>query len=106
MIGTELKGPIMKSLRHLINHGWIPLRSMSCLLGYSHPTGIYSRQKSGNAISTVQIGGRYRVCRDVVLHTLKNAPVQDQAACNEILSVYYSILKQEHKHNPEEHDDV
>ena len=82
----------MKVLHKLVANGWVPLRSMSCLLGYSHPTGIYARQRGKTPISTVKIGGQHRVYADEVLTTLNNVPEQDQYAANIILGVYRTLV--------------
>ena len=85
-------------LQQLAKRGWITLRQMSPLLGYSHPTGIYGRQKSKKAISTILIGNTYRVYADVVVQTLEDAPAEDQEASRMMLHVYREALKeQEHE---------
>lgn len=89
-----MSGQVITTLNHLATHGWIPLRSMSFLLGYSHATGIYSRQKGKNPIPTVKIGGTYRVHADDVVKELNNRPEQDQAAALVFLRIYNAALKE------------
>ncbi len=86
---------ITSILRKLNSHGWVSLRSMSALLGYSHPTGIYRRQVGKNPIATILVGSTYRVYEDVVIETLENAPEEDQLASQTILRLYRQIQKQE-----------
>jgi len=97
MINENSRGAIITALHQLVDRGWIPLRSMSCLLGYSYPSGIYGRQRSRNAITTIKVGGQYRVSVDVVLDALRHAPCQDHIATTEILHIYETILKQKTK---------
>ncbi len=93
-MGRLSKGKIVVVLQHLAAHGWVSLRSMSILLGYSYPTGIYGRQKGKHAIPTISIGGIYRVYADVVIHELNNRPEQDQAAAKVLLSIYHAACKE------------
>ncbi len=86
---------VLLILTSLASHGWISLRSMSALLGYAHPTGIYARQRGSRAISTIRIGGRYRVYADEVVATLSKAPEQDKEAANIILIMYRKLLKEQ-----------
>ena len=88
---------ITKVLHHLVKHGWVSLRSMSSILGYSHPTGIYGRQRGKKRIPTVQIGGTQRVYVDTFIETLQNVPECDQIAAQTILKVYYAALKLKEK---------
>ncbi len=83
--------------RHLATHGWITLRSMSSLLGYSHATGVYARQRGKKPIPTVRIGGTYRVYADDVVHELNNRPEQDQDAAKVLLRIYHAALKEKDK---------
>ena len=87
-------GRIHIILNHLVKHGWVTLRSMSALLGYAHPTGIYGRQRSKKPIPTVFMGSTHRVYAEDVVETLKNAPEQDQASAGTILHIYNSLLKE------------
>ncbi len=64
-----MKGTV-EVLEDLATCGWIPLRSMSVLLGYTHATGVYSRQRGKNPIPTVLVGGTYRVYEDAVVAEL------------------------------------
>ncbi len=82
-------------LDHLAAHGWITLRSMSALLGYSHPTGVYARQRTKKAIPTILIGGIYRVYKGDVIETLENVSAQDQEMTKAFLSTYRRLLKGE-----------
>ncbi len=84
-------------LFRLATHGWIPLRSMSALLGYSHATGVYQRQKGKNPISTILIGGTYRVYADEVIKTLESVPEKDQEASTTILKIYRRLEREQEK---------
>ena len=94
---TNQKGEnrILHSLTHLARHGWVPLRSMSALLGYAHATGIYARQRGKNPIPVVKIGGTYRVYADDVLNELQNVPDCDQEASRTFIRIYRSLLKED-----------
>jgi len=92
-----MSGQIPNTLRHLATHGWITLRSMSALLGYSHATGVYARQRGKNPIPTVRIGSTYRVYADDVIETLKNVPEEDQDAAQTFLHIYKAALKEQKK---------
>ena len=94
MTAQGRKSPILQALNHLATHGWVTLRSMSFLLGYSHATGVYGRQKSKNPIPTVLIGGTHRVYKDDVIETLENVPEEDQVAAKTFLNIYYAALKE------------
>ncbi len=95
--GAPCTASITTTLSRLATRGWIPLRSMSMLLGYAHPTGIYGRQRSKNPIPTILIGGAHRVYEDVVIETLKNMPEKDQVASKTMLGIYRRLQK-EHTH--------
>ncbi len=88
---------IVVTLHHLATHGWVSLRSMSALLGYSHATGVYGRQRGKNAIPTVKIGSVHRVYADDVVHELNNRPEKDQEAAGVLLRIYYAALKEKGK---------
>ena len=85
---------VVVTLHHLATHGWISLRSMSALLGYSHATGIYGRQRGQNAIPVVTIGGINRVYVDDVINELTNRPEKDQAAAKVLLRIYHAARKE------------
>lgn len=85
---------VVNTLHHLASHGWITLRALSSLLGYSHATGIYGRQKGKNPIPTVKIGGTHRVYADDVIHELNNRPKEDQTAAQTFLGIYRKALKE------------
>ncbi len=74
---------------------------MSVLLGYAHPTGIYSRQRGKNPITTVLVGGTYRVYADAVMEALEKQGEQRPQDAEMILSMYRRMLKQ---HEREKHD--
>lgn len=86
---------VISTLKHLATHGWITLRSMSPLLGYTHATGIYARQRSKNPIPTIKMGGTYRVYASTVVETLEAAPELDQPAAQTFLQIYRSFLRDE-----------
>jgi len=92
-----MSGHIPTTIRHLITHGWISLRSMSALLGYSHATGIYGRQRGKKAIPVVKIGGTYRVYKDDVINELNNVPEDDRLAAETFFALYRKYLREQKK---------
>ena len=85
---------IHRILDGLVEHGWIPLRSLAVLLGYKEVRGIYQRQRGKNAISIIQVGGVKRVYTDVVVETLKKKkPVADGFDPQTILALYQHKIK-------------
>lgn len=82
-------------LEDLAANGWVPLRSMSVLLGYTHATGVYSRQRGKNPIPTVRIGGTLRVYEDAVLATLRKLAEREPEDAGMIISMYRQIQKRE-----------
>lgn len=76
---------VLKTIDYLIQHGWIPLRRMSALLGLKHPTAIYQRQRGKHRIQTITVGGIHRVYKDDVIKTLENEPAQKQSEAQYIL---------------------
>jgi len=86
---------IREVLYQLAKRGWITLRQMSPLLGYTYATGIYGRQRSSHPIATIRIGSTYRVYADVVIETLENAPDEDQEASQAMLSMYRTIKQEQ-----------
>jgi len=74
---------------------------MSVLLGYAHPTGIYSRQRGKNPIATVLVGGTHRVYPDAFVEALEKQAEQQPEDAEMILSMYRRMLKQ---HEREKHD--
>jgi len=80
--------------RLLIEQRWLPLRRLSPLLGYSHGTGIYGRQRSSNPahrIPTIQVGGTYRVHYDDVIQCLEN-PIKE-----DLTTAYQNVLDYIHR---------
>ncbi len=81
----------------LVEHGWIPLRSMAVLLGHRELRGIYQRQRGKKAIPIIQVGGIKRVYGDVVLQTLRDVPSHKKRDADMILDLYRTIKrKQDH----------
>ncbi len=68
---------------------------MSVLLGYSHPTGVYSRQRGKNAIPTVLVGGTHRVYASTVVETLEKHAERHAEDAVMILGMYQRLKKQE-----------
>ncbi len=71
---------------------------MSTLLGYTHATGVYSRQRGKNAIPTVLVGGTQRVYEDAVVATLKKQIERESIFALDaemILAMYRQIKKRE-----------
>ncbi len=85
---------IIAALRKLVEQGWLPLRQLSPLLGYSHPTGIYSRQVTNNPIPTIKVGGTYRVYAADIVDVLHNVKLKDREAAEAILMKYRQLLKE------------
>lgn len=89
-----MEANIQRTIEHLVVHGWVTLRSLAPLLGYSHHTGIYARQKGKNPIPTVLIGGTYRVYAEDFVETLQNVPEEDRGAAEVFLGLYKAALKE------------
>ena len=68
---------------------------MSALLGYTHATGVYSRQRGRNPIPTVLVGGTHRVYEDAVVATLKKQAERQPEDAEMILTMYRQIKKRE-----------
>lgn len=74
---------------------------MSVLLGYTHPTGVYSRQRGKNAIPTILIGGTHRVYAETVVKTLEKHAEKHPQDAEMILGMYRHMKKQ---HEQEQND--
>ncbi len=88
---------VLQILDKLVEHGWIPLRSMAVLLGYREVRGIYQRQKGKNAIPIIQVGGTKRVYEDVVIQTLKSVPSHKERDVIPILDLYRTTKRRQEK---------
>jgi len=88
---------VLQILDKLVEHGWIPLRSMAVLLGLREVRGIYQRQRGKNAIPVVQVGGTKRVYADVVVETLEKATPNKYRGDGTILSLYRDMLRRKQK---------
>ncbi len=86
---------VVRALKILSEHGWVPLRAMAALLGYGELRGIYQRQRGRNAIPTIKVGGQYRVYEDVVIKTLEREPPTKREDAQMILRMYRTIQKRE-----------
>lgn len=75
---------------------------MSVLLGYTYPTGIYSRQRGKNAIPTVLVGGTYRVYAATVVETLEKHAERYPEDAEMILGMYRRMLKEHEWENRNE----
>lgn len=78
-------------LRNLVEHGWIPLRSVGILLGYKEVRGIYQRQRGRNAIPYILVGNVKRIYADDVIHTLENS---GNDTSDIVLGMYRTIQRQ------------
>lgn len=82
----------IKVIDHLVEHGWVSLRSMAVLLNYDELRGIYQRQRGRNAIPTIRVGGMDRVYVEDVVEILKNVPADKKPEADIVLSLYRTTL--------------
>jgi len=82
------------TLSLLASRGWISLKAMAPLLGYAHTTGIYQRQKGKHPITTIKVGGQYRVYAEEFVEALLNVPARDREAADILLIRYRRLVKE------------
>ncbi len=80
---------VIRILRRLKDNGWVPLKAMGTLLGYSTPNYIYERQRQRNKIPMIQVGKTHRIYEDVVLDELGKH--KDQINSIWVLGLYKTI---------------
>ncbi len=85
----------LKVIEHLVDHGWISLRSMAVLLSMRELRGIYQRQRGRNAIPVIRVGGMDRVYAEDVVRILKKVDGDKKADADVVLSLYRTALKQQ-----------
>jgi len=97
-MGSQSESKIVGALQRLATDGWLPLRQVGILLGYSHPTAVYPRARSyassRSFIPTVKVGSTLRVHVDDVIRALENVPERDKEISDMILAKYRQILTQ------------
>lgn len=91
-MGSDVK--VIPILKHLATRGWVPLRSMSYLLGYAHPVQIYQRQHTKQAIACIVVGRTNRVYEEEVLRVL-NDTKHNKADAELYISMYNAVKNQE-----------
>jgi len=97
-MGSQSESKIVGALQRLATDGWLPLRQVGILLGYSHPTAVYPRAKpsyvsSHQFIPTVKVGSTLRVYADDVLHALETVPPRDKEIAEMILVKYREMIQ-------------
>lgn len=92
---SETSPGVLQALEKLSKHGWVPLRSMAVLLGYNELRGIYQRQRHGNAIPTIKIGGQHRVYEADVIKALESVSEHKREDAQMVLHMYRAIKKRE-----------
>lgn len=101
VLDVEGSNRLISALRLLVKQRWVPLRRLSYILGYTHGTGIYGRQRSKNPdhhIPTVKVGGTLRVHYDDVILALENPLKPDlEEPYNIILGYIRSLEKEKEK---------
>ena len=96
-MGSQSESKIVGALQRLAIDGWLPLRQVGILLGYSHPTAVYPRARSSASqrsfIPTVKVGSTLRVHADDVIRALENVPERDKEISEMIIAKYCQILQ-------------
>ena len=100
-MSPQAKSPKLPSILMVLDtleeHGWIPLRQMAVLLGYTTIRGIYQRQKGKNAIPVIQVGGTKRVYEDAVIEALEKLPADKLGGDGMTLKLYRDLVKRKQR---------